>query len=229
MQTRLWLTTTMAMPHANGLSTEARRCVRLLGDRIKQSDDNYVRTASLLCEPVRDRLKRYPRRTVRDDMLFDLAQGFRKLQPDWRLVLDIARAEKRHFELVDYRLSSSEWFDDRWVEPEWQSSIAICKVTVEVDAHGVEAKTIVLVNLSYHALGRWFERTQHYDYTALLTDLRPLIASAAVDRVPCGTGFWLGHIGRAHSLDGRQFNTRSVSSYLAVEQVEEPLSSTAKR
>ena len=202
----------------NPLSTEARRFVRLLGESVKHSDDIYVRTAPLLCQPIADRLQRYPKRPVREDLLFDLVRGFRRLSPEYRLALDVTQADKHGFALVDYRICTSEWTDSRWNDTDWQGSIALCRITLRID-RGTATTTVPLVNLSYHSLGRFYERARQHSTAALLDAVKPLLSSAEIERVPAGDGYWLGSISRCHGPDGRQFNNRSVRSYLAAEML----------
>ena len=216
--------------HPVPLSTEARRYVRLLGEAVRAADDRYMAALPILCRPLRDRLTRHPERSMRQDLLADLACGVRRLEPAWRLALDVTEAGKHVFVLADHRVIYSEFVDPAWVNPEWQASLAVCRETVTAsNAHGVSVKTTILGNVSGHALGRFFERQPRHGYSDLVHDLRPLLTSATADHVACRDGFWIGPINRTHAPDGRQFNTRSVQSYLAAESLPDDLPARAAR
>ena len=72
--------------------------------RIAAEDTQYDRLVAALVAPVKDRLHRFPHRSLRQQMLVDLVHRWRFMAPrDWRLDLD-AKLDKACATLIEHRL-----------------------------------------------------------------------------------------------------------------------------
>ena len=86
--------------------------------RIAVEDREYDRLVDVLIQPVKERLRRCPGRSLRPEMLIDLVQSWRFMScRDWRLSLD-ASLEKHRASLIEHRLVAGTM--RRPDDPDWR-------------------------------------------------------------------------------------------------------------
>ena len=151
------------------IGTEGRIFTRLLGVAVRDADDAYMAGLQALTKPLRDRLAKHPDRMIRTDLVSGLVRELHRLEPSWRLGLAVSPLDKQVFALADYRVTGAEFLDRAWADPEWQQSIALCRVALTASgATGVQIKTTILGHVSGHATGRFFERCPRHAYADLV-------------------------------------------------------------
>lgn len=185
-----------------GLARDLRR-------RVAAEDAQYDAAIQELIAPIRDRLRRFPHRSLRPEMLVDLVQGWRFLPyRDWRLSCD-AKLDRHRAELVEHRVvaGASRRLDD----PAWtgrEDDLAVIRVELMVNRSDARLASRCVVTLSLHALARRLQRHPDGSAEALLADIA-LAADAASGTLTPGAGYKVptpggGWRGRAalHKLPG---------------------------
>ena len=160
------------------ISTAARGQARDIRRQIEREDAAYDRTILALLQPARDRLKRFPRRSLRPAMLVDLIEGWRHLDArDWRLDLN-AELERTRAALVERRLVAGHTRHANGVD-QWEATeadIAAVEIALLIDRSTLHLRSRCLATFSQHAIARRLqrhadgpERTKHPDLTVKRT------------------------------------------------------------
>ena len=192
---------------------------RLLRQQLLAGDERYHREVEKMIGPLIARQRRYPGRLQRVEDLTDVARAFARLNVH-RIRWHVATPAKRHLVITDWRVSSSDWYDERWLEPGWQPGIAITKFRLSV-AERVEAKGVTIANLALHSVARYYERGGKPDMDSLREELAPLISSVERVHVPTPQGLWRGSIIHATDREGNLFPSRSVRTWVSHEMLED--------
>jgi hypothetical protein len=193
---------------------------RVLRQQLLAGDERYQAAVEKMIHPLLARSRRYPKRLQREQDLTDVARAFARLEDVHRIRWHVDVPAKRQLVVTDYRASSSEWFDERWEDPEWQSGIAITKFRLAV-AERVEAEGVVITNIALHGIARFYERGGRTDIDSLREELAPLITSTARIHVPTPQGYWRGDVVRARDRAGHKFPSRSVRTWISHEMIED--------
>jgi hypothetical protein len=179
---------------------------RDLRRRIAAEDAQYDASVKELIEPIRDRLRRYPRRSPRPEMLAALVQSWRFMPcRDWRLDLS-AKLDKHRVTLTERRLIASLLKPND--DPDWrgvEQDVGVVVVRMSVDRHRAELATRCVATLSLHALARRFQRGQDGDVAAVLHDIN-LAASAASGELTPGAGYRVRTDDQGGGWRGRAIN-----------------------
>jgi hypothetical protein len=120
--------------------------------------------------------------------------------------------------ISEIRVTTS-WITDRtWgATPERERGIALGELIFAVPGKQLIRCWTPRVNISLHALGRWFERSGEREHTALIRDLAMLAqADEKAERVETPGGFWLGQV--IDAMDdgaGKGVKMRNVRTWIA--------------
>jgi hypothetical protein len=106
---------------------------------------------------------------------------------------------------MEVRVGGTDWYDPRWHDPAWQPGVAIIRSQLIARRGLVKVESVPLVNVSMHALARWFERSGRRDFQSLMHDPAPLPMDSTAERVPTGSGYWASSIQVVHGTDDRWF------------------------
>jgi hypothetical protein len=192
---------------------------RVLRQQLLAGDEHYHREVEKIIGPLIARQRRYPDRLQREQDLTDVCRAFGWLNVH-RIRWHVDAPAKRHIMITDWRASSSDWYDERWLEPDWQPGIAITKFQLTV-AERVQAKGVTIANLALHSVARYYQRGGKPDMDSLREELAPLITSTARIHVPTPQGYWRGDVVRAKDKDGDLFLSRSVRTWISHEMLED--------
>ena len=205
--------------HASvSVSTEARGRARDIRRQIEREDAEYDRTILALLQPARDRLKRFPRRSLRPETLVDLIEGWRHLDArDWRLDLN-AELERTRAALVERRLVAGHTRHANGVD-QWEATeadIAAVEIALLIDHSTLHLRSRCLATFSQHAIARRLQRHADGSVEALLHDIA-VVADAAAGELVAGAGYRVrthpdggGWRGRAVLQTGPDRVTRTV-------------------
>jgi hypothetical protein len=192
--------------------------------RVAREDTEYDRTVDALIAPVQDRLRRYPQRSLRQEMLIAFIQDWRFMPcRDWRLCLD-AKLSKGRASLIEYRLVAGQMRrpdDPNWVGME--EDLAAIKVEVLVNRSSVKIASKATATFSLHAIARRVQRGLDASDEALMHDF--LVAAALdPDTLPGAGGYkvtthpdgsgWRGRTVRQKGPDGVSRRVLSVRTWL---------------
>ena len=180
---------------------------RDLRRRIAADDEAYLRAVHAISQPVIERLRRYPGRSLRPAMLADFVQQW--ISTEHRLYrLDLhAKLERLRATLTERRLCAGKV---RRVDDPLSSEddIAVNEVELVVDKADVRLQSRCLCTFSLNAVARYWQRSGTTDEEALLRDM-DLVATADWTRLVAGAGFKVptdaaggGWRGRAVLQDG---------------------------
>lgn len=180
---------------------------RDLRRRIAADDESYLRAVDAISQPVIERLRRYPGRSLRPAMLADFVQQW--ISTEHRLYrLDLhAKLERVRATLTERRLCAStvRRVDDPLSS---EDDIAANEIELIVDRAEVRLRARCVCTFSLHAVARYIQRTGTADEEALLRDM-DLVAQVDRSRLVSGAGFKVatdadggGWRGRAILQDG---------------------------
>ena len=180
---------------------------RDLRRRIAADEESYLRAVDAISQPVIERLRRYPGRSLRPAMLADFVQQW--ISTEHRLYrLDLhAKLERVRATLTERRLCAStvRRVDDPLSS---EDDIAANEIELIVDRADVRLQSRCVCTFSLHAVARYMQRTGTADEEALLRDM-DLVAQVDRSRLVSGAGFKVatdadggGWRGRAILQDG---------------------------
>jgi hypothetical protein len=139
--------------------------------RIAAEDTQYDRLVAALVAPVKDRLHRFPHRSLRQQMLVDLVQRWRFMAPrDWRLDLD-AKLDKACATLIEHRLVAGVM--RRKDDPNWvgiEEDLAIIRVELLVNRSSAHLESHCIATFSLHAIARRLQRHPDGSVESLMHD-----------------------------------------------------------
>ena len=143
---------------------------RDLRRRIAADDEAYLRAVDAISQPVIERLRRYPGRSLRPAMLADFVQQW--ISTEHRLYrLDLhAKLERVRATLTERRLCASKV---RRVDDPLSSEddIAANEIELIVDRADVRLQSRCVCTFSLHAVARYMQRTGTADDERLLHDM----------------------------------------------------------
>jgi hypothetical protein len=223
---RPWQPAASATPHRSAayapvsITAEARGKARDLRRRVEREDGTYIATVHAVVEPVRDRLRRFPRRHVRPQMLIDLVQQWRFMPcRDYRLDLE-AQLERKRLALVERRLVAGQMKLEGW--PDAEPDIGIGEVALLIDGAHIRVQTRTVCAFSLHAVARRYQRNPDGDDAAMLFDMDVV---ARIDQAALsGGGFkvtthqdgggWRGRVVRVQDRDGERVPVLSIRTWM---------------
>jgi hypothetical protein len=183
-----------------GLARDLRR-------RVGLEDIAYDAAVRELVTPVRDRLRRYPRRAPRQEMLAALVQGWRFMDArDWRLSID-AKLDKGRASVVERRLIASHLkpIGDRDWNGGFEQDVAVIHVEMSVNRNAAKLASKCVTTISLHAIARRFQRGADSDVAAVLHDIN-LAGAAAETELLLGAGYRVRTDGQGGGWRGRVIN-----------------------
>jgi hypothetical protein len=144
---------------------------RDLRRRVAAEDPVFDATVDALLGPVRDRRRRFPHRSLRQETLINLVQSWRFMPcRDWRLDLT-ARLDKGKASLCEYRLVAGEMRKPN--DPNWlghEDDVAAIKIDMAISGASVHLLSYCVTTFSLHALARRYQRGADSSDEALLHD-----------------------------------------------------------
>ena len=147
--------------------------------RIAAEDREYDRLVHALITPIRDRLRRFPQRSLRPQTLLDLVQRWRFMAcRDWRLDLD-AELDKARVSLIEHRLVAGvmrKKGDPAWVGIE--EDLAVIRVELLVNRSSAHLESHCVATFSQHAIARRLQRHPDGSIESLMHDNINLLAVA---------------------------------------------------
>jgi hypothetical protein len=180
---------------------------RDLRRRIAADDEAYLRAVDAISQPVIERLRRHPGRSLRPAMLADFVQQW--ISTEHRLYrLDLhAKLERVRATLTERRLCAGKV---RRVDDPLSSEddIAVNEVELVVDKADVRLQSRCLCTFSLNAVARYWQRSGATDEESLMRDM-DMVATADRSELVAGAGFKVstdanggGWRGRAVLQDG---------------------------
>jgi hypothetical protein len=206
------------------ISTEARGHARDLRRRVEREDEAYLSTIHQLIEPVLQRLRRYPRRNLRPEMIAGLIERWRFMDSrDFRTHIE-ARLERTRASLTERRVVAGKM---RLADPSWQGDdeldLGISEFAVLVDGNRFRVRSRVCCAFSLHALARRYQRHPDCDDAAVLHDMDLVARVDQAQLTPGGFkivtdarhgGGWRGRVVRITDGDGEPVPVLSIRTWL---------------
>jgi hypothetical protein len=179
---------------------------RLFRDSVRQVDRRLDALIDVVAQPLRARLARHP--ALRPEQPMSVIRAWGQTIPAALRIGPprVARA-RTEFSIAETRITVS-WLNDRaWENEEHEPGLAICALVFAVYRGELVREWQPLMNVSFHAMARWFERTGKREPELLLADLTTL-AGAPEDggeKVYCPPrGIWLGEVSKAYDDTARR-------------------------
>jgi hypothetical protein len=173
---------------------------RLLRQRLAEQDELVDMAISAL-RPIRDRLRRHPKKPIRDETLLHAKRAWERLPAFGSLgrTCDIrdARAPRFH----ELRAGPTKFSGPDWQHP--TDGIVVVLIGASVQGGSFRVSAPILAVLSAHALARRYERGQRSDLSVLAdlevlaTSFPRLIETADRFNCPVADGTWTGNVAMA--------------------------------
>jgi hypothetical protein len=189
--------------------------------RVEREDADYIATLNGLLAPIEQRLKRYPGRKLRPEMLTAFVQDWRFMPcRDFRLDLE-AQLERTRCALVERRcVAGTMKLDPAWENEE--PDIAVIEMAALVDGNRFKMRSKMTCAFSLHAIARRLQRGSDTADAAVLHDMNVV---ALVDRTKLsGGGFkvvtdeygggWRGRVVRVTDNDGKPLPVLSIRTWM---------------
>jgi hypothetical protein len=183
----------------------------------------FIATTNRLTAPILDRLRRFPHRSLRPEMLAAFVQGWRFMAArDFRLDLT-AKLARHAASLTEIRLVAGEM--KRPDNPDWEGvehDIAATRITASIDGCRIRMTGETLCSFSLHALARRFQRGADGSEAAVLFDcltaaqIDPATLLAGGYRVvtDASGGGWRGRSALQCERDGKTRRILSIRTWL---------------
>jgi len=166
--------------------------------------EEAANTAALtpIIGPINRRLRRYPKRQLRDGDFRRLADAWESLPRDYRLAFRANTDPRgRRGLILDVRVHAITMLSDQWEPDATEPSIALTTHCLEVPlVRKPAAQTIASISL--HALARRYERGGDRSHHLILDDLRSIVRANVNDeeahptdqpfRIQTPRGIWVG-------------------------------------
>ena len=127
---------------------------RDLRRRVEREDAKFFPAINRLIAPIDGRLRRFPERKMRPEMLADLIQSWRLLGcRDFRLNLD-AKLERTRCALVERRVFAGRM---RFLDADWdgeEPDVAVTAINLSIDGNRFNLHSRILCTFSMHCSGR---------------------------------------------------------------------------
>jgi hypothetical protein len=196
---------------------------RDLRRRVEREDGEYITTVNALIMPAQQRLRKFPQRKLRPEMLTELVQGWRYMQSrNFRTHL-AAKLERTRCSISERRAVAAHMkLHEGWENEE--PAIGISEITMTANGNRLHAGARMRCTFSLHALARRYQRGLDCDDAALLLDME-LVAQLDADACDVGTGYkittdehgggWRGRTVRVRGDDGHEQRVLSVRTWLS--------------
>jgi hypothetical protein len=151
---------------------------RDLRRRVEREDANLIPTINSLIAPIDARLRKFPARKMRPQILSHLIQSWRLMdRRDFRLDLD-AKLERTRCALVERRIAAgrTQFLDADWDGEE--PDVAVTEISLSIDGNRFNLRSRILCTFSMHAIARRLQRAQDGSDAALLHDMN---VAASID------------------------------------------------
>ena len=196
---------------------------RDLRRRVAHEDAKFFPAINRLIAPIDARLRKFPERKMRPEMLADLIQSWRFLDcRDFRLNLD-AKLERTRCTLVERRVFAGR---TRFLDADWdgeEPDVAVTEISLSIDGNRFNLGSRILCTFSMHAVARRLQRAQDGSDAALLQDMK--VAASIDHSTLSGSGFkvvtdeegggWRGSVVRMSSNNGEPMPVLSVRTWLS--------------
>jgi hypothetical protein len=190
----------------DSLAAEHLGAARVFRRRVALEDDRYIKGTHALTRPIVDRLKRYPRRGIRPELIDGMLARLRDLRCE-EFSLDFATSRTRHGCLItERRLCAAAINDDDDPAFATERVVAVGELKVSIDRNHIRQQLDVLTVFSIRALGEFIGWHDPGDEASLI---RALDAAGRFDtnriplwrggQIPTESGRWLAR--------GVQFDT----------------------
>jgi hypothetical protein len=195
---------------------------RYLRRRVEREDAQFVATINGLIAPIEQRLRKYPTRKLRPEMLAALIQSWRFVDcRDLRLDLD-ARLERTRCTLVERRVIAGRMqFLDEDRDGD-EPDIAVNELGLMIDGNRFQLRGRMICAFSMHAIARRLQRAQDGSDAGLLHDMN--VAANIDHSTLSGGGFkvvthsdgggWRGRVVRMKRNDGEPVPVLSIRTWL---------------
>jgi hypothetical protein len=169
---------------------------RLFRDSVRREDLLIEAAMDTMAAPLNERLRRKP--LLRPETPMGVLRIWAQTVPTgFRIGPSRVQPARAEFAIVETRITVS-WLNDRaWENDEHERGLAVCNVVFAVHGGRLIRQWQPVVNVSFHGLGRWFERTGKRQHELLLADLTTLAEAPddAGEKVYCPPrGIWLGDV-----------------------------------
>ena len=196
---------------------------RDLRRRVAHEDAKFFPAINRLIAPIDARLRKFPERKMRPEMLSDLIQSWRFLDcRDFRLNLD-AKLERTRCTLVERRVFAGR---TRFLDADWdgeEPDVAVTEISLSIDGNRFNLGSRILCTFSMHAVARRLQRAQDGSDAALLQDMK--VAASIDHSTLSGSGFkvvtdeegggWRGSVVQMSSNNGEPMPVLSVRTWLS--------------
>jgi hypothetical protein len=211
-------------PSSERIGAEAVGRARDFRRRVMTDDTAFITVMERLVEPVRVRLKRYPNRKLRRELLIDLERQWRCGVPTRFRLSYSAKLDSGWGEIAERRVTAGQ--TRRINDPEWrglEDDVSIVETQLLAMPGRFRLHSTTLCTFSQHAVARRLQRGVGIDDEALITDLA-VVAAIDVDQVPADEGFkivtdrhgssWRGRVAKQQEQDGTITRMISVRTWL---------------
>ena len=200
---------------------------RDLRRRVLLEDEQLGRVMHAAMAPIYERLRRYPERALRPELLVELARRWRAAPGVFRLGFDVQH-DRTMAVLTERRLSAGKM--ERLDDPEWHGTEqAIAIVLTEFLAWKAKTKMreTPLALFSLHAIARRLQRAAALCTDAMLISDMALVGEVDVASIGIGEGFiihtadggWRGRVVRHTRDDGEIQRLIAVRTWLPAEAI----------
>jgi hypothetical protein len=184
---------------------------RAFRERIVEAEPAVTAVMNKAYDPLGERARRKAR--PRPELIAGAARTWSQEMPTvGRLgACSIRKKSRYQVTIREVRLLSGELSRDDWADGAVDPGLSIAFLELQAGEGGCTLVTDIVVLLSLHALGRWFQRSLDDSEAALLADLAQLAAGYgsileehgrtlnAEFRAPVSGGVWAGEVMRWYS------------------------------
>jgi hypothetical protein len=190
--------------------------------RIVPENERFDAEVRALLAPIFDRLRRYPRRTLRPEMLVNVLRDWSNMEPrDWRLTCD-SRLDKGRAWLREVRLSAGKMTRGDWEGAE--DDIGVTEIILTIDGNRARLIARCLACFSLHAIARRIQRHPDGSLEALMHDINLVAVAAAAEPLKVGAGYkapthedgrgWRGRVASMTRADGVAVPLLSIQTWM---------------
>jgi hypothetical protein len=149
---------------------------------------------------IQQRKDRRPGRRIRRDMLQDMLRRWEAGPREFRLRFEV-EWKGRNLSAIEVLISGGTVFSSDWATDAAELNLMINVTALKADRQSIDFAKIGTVCLSFHAIGRYFQRQPDRSYADLLRDLavfsRIAVSPDALEqevRYATEDGAWAGQI-----------------------------------
>jgi hypothetical protein len=186
---------------------------RLYRNSVESEDKLFDRAVATITAPLRARLRRHP--LLRGEQVAQAERLYARTVPSvFRFGVPLIAPDRAAFSIIEHRLTATLLHDDHWQDAENynEAGVAVCRFSLALKDGRLRERWEPVAVVSFHALGRYYERSGRRDHAALLTALSVLLDAGDGDEVPAGDGLWIGSRVLMKG-PGRKVTARSVRTY----------------